>query len=969
MSVTTFEGLNPKILEGLKKLGIREPTPPQEKAIDPILSGKNILLVAPTASGKTEAALLPVFDIFLRTPKRLAGINILYITPLRALNRDMHERLVFWADHLDIDIQIRHGDTSQRDRRRQAAKPPQMLITTPETLQAILPSREMRRHLGAVRWVIVDEIHELAASKRGAQLTLGLERLERATSEPFQRIGLSATVGNPEEVARFLGGIHPVSVIEVEVDKAFRYSVEYPTPTDEDFDLSDELSTTPQAASRLRRIRDLVQKHRSTLIFVQGRGQAESLGHRLGKVDPLIEVHHGSLSMEQRHLVEDRFKSGESKGIVCTSTLQLGIDIGDVDLCIQYLSPRQVSTIIQRVGRSGHSLGRRSEGVLLAAYGEDALESMVAAEKARRGELEETEIHIKPLDVLAHQVVGLSLDEDEMGMDEVYSAVTRAHPFMGLKREEFKEFIKFLTAIGLIIRERDMLSRTKKGRRYYYVNLGMINDERRYPFVNVVTDRVIGTVGDEFWTLRARVGLNVILRGRVWRILQIDEDRGVLHVIPSDDPLGALPGWDGELIPVPKVVAEEVGDLREAIADEISRLGSKEKAVEALSRRLEADESTVKAAADEVEAHLSLGFPLPTKQRILLEAYDMYLVVHSTFGERVNRTLGCVFDAILSEHDLIYSWWNDPYRILIEAPRRLDKFDLENIGGWLFNLSEDEVEKHLREYMDARFPFGYKMKFIAERFGVIPRGKTLNSSSLENLYLRYRDTPIYEETLREAYQEKLDLDSAKRIMAGVAYGEIEVAKTLTKTPSPLARHILEKYADVAELMAPTYAIADQLEYMKKSLNSRTVQLVCMNCSEWSFRGRVRDLNEMHTCETCGSGLLAVLRKQQSPKTFITLMKRWSDGEPLSDDEREMLTYGRKTADMVLSYGRRAVVALMVYGIGPVTAYQVLSKMHKDDREFYGDLLKSKIQYMRTKPYWDGEEKRGKYSSTSRAKFM
>ena len=954
MSEAFFERLHPKITAGLDELGIREPTPPQKKALDPILSGENILLVAPTASGKTEAALLPIFDMFLRASHKSAGIGILYITPLRALNRDMHQRLVFWADHLGIDIQIRHGDTSQRTRRRQAMKPPQMLITTPETLQAILPSKEMRRHLSAVRRVIVDEIHELAASKRGAQLTLGLERLERTTGNPFQRIGLSATVGNPKEVAGFLGGVHPVSIIDVEVDRAYRYSIEYPTPKDEDFDLSDELSTTPHAASRLRRIRDLVHGHRSTLIFVQGRGQAESLGHRLGKIDPLIEVHHGSLSREQRHIIEDRFKSGELKGIVCTSTLQLGIDIGDVDLCIQYLSPRQVSTIIQRVGRSGHSLGRRSEGVLLAAYGEDALESMVTVMKARRGELEETEIHVEPLDVLAHQVVGLSLDEDEVVLDDAYKMVVQAHPFRGLESEEFHEFIRFLNSIGLIAVEGDVLRRTKKGRRYYYVNLGMINDERRYPFINVVTDRVIGTVGDEFWTLRARLGLNVILRGRVWKILNINEDRGILHVIPSDDPLGALPGWDGELIPVPKAVAEEVGDLRRTIADEMQRLGSKEKAVEALSLRLGADKATVKAAADEIEAHLSLGFPLPSNQRILLEAYDKYLVVHSTFGERVNRTLGCVFDAILSDHDLIYSWWNDPYRILIEAPRKLDKFDFENIEGWLFNISEDEVEERLREYMDARFPFGYKMKFIAERFGVIPRGKTLNSRSLENLYLRYKDTPIYRETLREAHQEKLDLASAKRIMVDIASGNVEVIKTLTKTQSPLAKHILEKYADVAELMAPTYAIADQLEYMKKSINSRTVKLVCMDCSEWSFKGRVRKLDEKPTCDKCGSQLLAVLRKQQSHEAFLTLMRRWRNGELISDDEREMLTYGRKTADMVLSYGRRAVVALMVYGIGPVTAYQVLSKMHRDEKEYYGDLLKAKVQYMRTKPYWDEE---------------
>ena len=949
---SVFAGLHMKIRKGLTELGIKVPTPPQKKAFSPIVSGENVLLIAPTASGKTEAALLPVFDAYLKASEKPEGVGILYITPLRALNRDIYRRLMFWAKALDIDIQVRHGDTAQRARRMQAKKPPQVLITTPETLQAILPTKAMRGHLEGVRWVIVDEIHELAASKRGSQLTLGLERLDMVTPKPHQRIGLSATVGNPAEVAAFLGGPHPVTVVKVEVDKSYGYSVEYPQPEDEDFDLSDEFSTTPQAASRMRRIRDLVKGKKSTLIFVQGRGQAETLGHRLGRMDPLIAVHHGSLSREQRHHVEDRFKAGELKGIVCTSTLQLGIDVGNVDLCIQYMSPRQVSTLIQRVGRSGHSLGRRSEGVMLAAFGEDALESIVAAERARRGDLEKTEMHQKPLDVLAHQVVGLTLDLEKVSEEDAYGAVTGAYPFRNLTRAEFGEVLGFLKAIGLISMGRGTLKRTGKGRMYYYENLGMINDERRYPFVNVVTDRVIGTVGDEFWTLRARVGLNVILRGRVWRILRIEEDRGVLHVMPSQDPLGALPGWDGELIPVPKDMAVEVGDMREAIASETRKLGSKDAAVEALSRRLRVDEGAVRAVADEVEEHLRRGFPLPTKDRILIEAYDKYLVIHSTFGERVNKTLGCVFDAVLSDHDLIYSWWNDAYRILVEAPRKIDRYDLEDIGGWLFNLSEEEVEARLREYIDARFPFGYKMKFIAERFGVIPKGKTLNSRSLENIYIQFRDTPIYRETLREAYQEKLDLESTNQIMNGVSSGEIEVVKTLTREPSPLARHILEKYADVDGMIAPSYDVEEQLEYMKKSIGARTVQLACMDCGGWSVRSRVRKLAERPTCGNCGSRLLAVLRRQQSPEAFLSLVEKWREGEHLGDDDREMLIYGRKTADMVLSYGRRAAVALMVHGIGPVTAYQVLSRMHQNEKEFYADLLKAKIQYMRTKPYWD-----------------
>ena len=345
--MNVFSLLHPRVREGLEVQSIVEPTPPQEKAIKPILDGEHVLLIAPTASGKTEAALLPILSR-LAAVKNGEGIRLVYITPLRALNRDMHRRFIYWADHLGLDIQIRHGDTSQKMRRRQASQPPDILITTPETLQAILPSK-MNQHLRNVDYVIVDEIHDLAASKRGAQLTIGLERLGRLNEAHLQRIGLSATVGNPEEVARFLGGSQPVTVLEVEVDKRYVYSVEFPQPDDEAFDHADDLNTTPQAASRLRRITDLVQASNSTLIFVQGRGQAETIGHRLKSLEPSIEVHHGSLSREQRHTVEDRFKAGDLKGIVCTSTLQLGIDVGEVDLTIQYLSPRQVSALIQQV--------------------------------------------------------------------------------------------------------------------------------------------------------------------------------------------------------------------------------------------------------------------------------------------------------------------------------------------------------------------------------------------------------------------------------------------------------------------------------------------------------------------------------------------------------------------------------------------------------------------------------------------
>jgi ATP-dependent Lhr-like helicase len=949
MQPSVFEILNPKIRSGLQELGISNPTPTQERAIPQILNGDNVLLIAPTASGKTEAALLPIFNKFLEK-KFDEGINIIYITPLRALNRDINKRMMFWADHLDVDVQIRHGDTSQRERRIQSRNPPQMLITTPETLQAILPTKSMRKHLSTVRWLIIDEIHDLASSKRGAQLTLGIERLKEISLDRVQRIGLSATVGNPKEVAQFLGGTEPVTILEVEVDKSYVYRVEYPLPTDLDFDLADELDTSPKAASRLNKISYLVNDQNSTLIFVQGRGQAEALGYKLKAVNKDIEVHHGSLGKEQRHRTEDKFKEGRLKAIVCTSTLQLGIDIGHVDLCIQYLSPRQASTLVQRVGRSGHEITRESKGIIIPAYGEDALESLITAKKARNKELETTIIHFKPLDVLTHQIVGITISHKKgLYQKEIFEIFRRAYPFKELTFEEFDDLTTFLSKIGLIIKEKDTIKSRNKARKYYFENLGMINDERRYPFINAITDEIIGTVGDEFWSLRARVGLNVILRGRVWRILQIDEERGVIHAIPSTDPLGALPGWDGELIPVSREVAEGAARLREKIAQ-----ASKNGSLPEMVKKLESNNYCLEEVIKETESHIRSSVPLPTSQNIILEVYDRYLIIHSTHGENYNRTLGAILDAALSEKELIYAWWNDPYRILIETPNKLNKQEVNQIMQIITSLTEEEAERLLMEFMEARFPFGYKMKFIAERFGVLPRGKIMGPDRIENLYYRFKDTPIYKETIREAYQEKLDLPGINELIKQIRNGTTNIIVKKVLEPSTLARHILEKYSDVEELMATEATISDQLQYMKKSIERRKVALACINCGEWNTRVRIRELSDTPTCENCGSKLLAMMKRKQDPIQFQSLLKKWMQGKELFGDEEDQLIHGRKTADMILSYGKKAVEALMVYGVGPITSYQVLSRMHRSEQDFYKDLLKAKIQYMKTRQYWNNK---------------
>jgi ATP-dependent Lhr-like helicase len=958
-----FNLLAKPVREALDALGFSEPTLPQVLAFPSILAGRNVLLIAPTGSGKTEAVLLPIFSNFIRQRDE-KGIAIIYITPLRALNRDMLKRLSFWASKLDISIEVRHGDTETKLRRRQAISPPNMLVTTPETLQAILPGLRMKQHLSHVKCVIVDEVHELASSKRGVQLAVALERLFEVAGKEFQRIGLSATVGNPDDVAKFVAGTdRDVQVVQAMLPKGYKYTVENPSPTDADYDLAGRLRTSPEAAARIRRIVELVDSHQSTLIFVNSRQNAEMLGYKfnqLGRAD--IAVHHGSLSREERAQVEDEFKAGVLKALVCTSTLELGIDIGSVDLVVQYLSPRQVSSLVQRVGRSGHRLDMLSEGIIVTAFPDDTLESVAAVKNAKESRLEPVLIHEEALDVLAHQIVGLLIDKGTMKIDESLAILRRAYPYRNLSEDAHSDVIYFLDSLNEVRFDEEgrVLRKARRTRKYYYENLSMIPDERRYPIVNVISDRKIGILGDEFMALHARVGLNMIVKGKVWRIVQIEEETSTVYVVPSEDPLAAIPGWDGEMIPLPFDLAQQTGLMRERLWQLLKETGDIEVAAEKAGRELATGKKDLLQAAKEVEEQVKQGAPLPTHRHIVVEAFDKYLIVHASFGEIVNRTLGGVFDTVLSDREVIVGWWNDGYRILIEARHRLTPQELESLSKAMFSLSDEEIAKAFNEYLEAKFPFSYKMRFVAQRFGALPRGKTMGPEREGQLVHQFGDTPIYDETLREALVEKVDVSKTKEIMNDIRNGKTKVSTIYrAEKPTPLAYHILEKFSDVSELMAPEQALLSNIEKMKRTIEARIASLLCMQCGEWDGQTRIRSLPELPECGKCRSRLLAPLYPGQDSNRMLELLKKRREGGELSEDELRELTHARRSADLVLSYGKKAITALEVKGVGPETASRILGKMHAKEDEFYMDLLKAKIQYLRTREYWDDKERQRK----------
>ncbi len=947
---TVLEELAPPIRAAMRELGIVEATPPQAEAIPHIMAGANVLLISPTGSGKTEAALLPVLHQLIQIPQRL-GISVVYITPLRALNRDLLKRLAQWSRRLNFTVEVRHGDTPQSERRKQSLHPPDLLVTTPETLQAILPAGRLRQSLQWVRWVIVDEVHQLAGDRRGVQLTVGLERLRQITKTDFQRIGLSATVGNPDEVGAFLAGSsRKISVIRVEPPKATEFQVEMPKPILADDSLAKKLYTSPEAAARLQRLSDLVSAHVSSLIFVNARTTAEFLGSRLNSLRQDIGVHHGSLPKEERMRVEEAFKSGALKGLVCTSTLELGIDIGSVDSVLQYMSSRQVSALVQRVGRSGHALHRTSEGTVIAVSAEDALESIACVEHARKKRLEPIMVHDGALDVLAHQTCGILLDsESPVTIARLLDLVKAANPYRNLGEDGLLKILRFLEKLQILRIEGESLHRTRRTRQYYFENLSMIPDERCYPVIDLATGQKVGILGEEFVVLRGHKGTHFIVKGRVWNIEEHSQD-GFIYVTPIEDPTAAIPGWDGEILPLPYELAQETARIRGLVSAQLAE-GSKSSTVKSLREKHPIDGYGAEKIVEEIDLQRSLGAPVPDEKTILVEGFDRFLILHMPFGDRVNHTFSELFEELMMREGIVRFWWSDGYRILYELNINTQDLNLDQLAEKLFKLKEEIYEGAFNSVLHRHFPWGLYLKRVAERFGALRRGLFLYADAMKELVLRFRLTPIYEETLREAKMLHIDMDRAWQILRDVGSGEIRLVTLKTRDkPSPLAYHLLYRHVDVPELIAPENVTADNAERMKLSLANESVNLLCFECHHLHEMLRVGELQEQTKCVKCGSGLLGVVF--YSAGYIQSLLVRRGDSEKLTKEEAESLSRTRRSADLVLSYGKRAVIAQSVYGIGPQTAARILAKMHDSDEEFYRDLLDSKLKFIQTRRFWD-----------------
>ena len=839
-----------------------EPTTAQAGAWEAISHGRHALVVAPTGSGKTLSAFLWSLDqlVTREQPPKAERCRVLYVSPLKALAVDVERNLRaplagirHTAERLgeklpDVTVGLRSGDTSAADRRKLTTAPPDVLITTPESLFLMLTS-QARETLLSVETVIVDEVHAVAGTKRGAHLALSLERLDHLLPRPAQRIGLSATVRPTEEVARFLGGQAPVEIVSPPSEKAWDLTVVVPVEdmtAPEDYDDSAD-EGDPGSADRAQsiwphveeQVADLVEAHRSTIVFANSRRLAERLTSRLneiaaeragvelddespppaeimaqsgrseGAAPVMAKAHHGSVSKEQRALIEDDLKRGRLPAVVATSSLELGIDMGAVDLVVQIESPPSVASALQRVGRAGHQVGETSRGVLFPKHRGDLAQTAVAVQRMRDGAIESLRVPTNPLDVLAQQVVAMCA-LDAWDVDELFALVRRSAAFTTLPRSAYDATVDLLAGRYpsdefAELRPRlvwDRVNGELTGRpgaqRLAVTSGGTIPDRGLFGvfLVGEGTGRRVGEL-DEEMVYESRVGDVFTLGTTSWRIEDITHDR--VLVSPAPGIPGRLPFWKGDSLGRPAELGEAVG----AFTRELSAMTERKAVAEARSHGLDdyAATNLVRYLHEQVEATRTL----PSDVSVLVERFrdelgDWRLVVHSPYGTPVHAPWALAINARLRERFGI-----DGQAVASDdgIVVRVPDTEAEPPTGEVIAFDPEEIEEIVTAEVGGSALFASRFRECAARALLLPRRdpgrrsplwqQRQRSAQLLEVASKYPSFPIVLEAVRECLQDVYDLPGLVGLMKRVDTREVSIVDVATTQPSPYARTLLFGY--------------------------------------------------------------------------------------------------------------------------------------------------------------------------------
>ena len=801
------------------------PTPPQLLGWPAIASREHVLIQAPTGSGKTLTAFLSAIDRLNDSPG--GGLRVLYVSPLKALNYDIERNLRGPLAGLEsrLRVGVRTGDTGSRERRLLVKEPPDILITTPESLYLMLTSAA-RETLRAVDTLILDEVHAIAGTKRGAHLALSVERLERLAAQPPQRIGLSATQRPLAEIGRFVSGNRPIQLVDAGTTKELDLQVVVPVDDLRELDSTGALSHPVPADGQVMdagtehggqsiwpsmypELLRLVEAHRSTILFVNNRRLAERLALRLNELAEreVARAHHGSLAREQRVLIEEDLKAGRIPCLVATSSLELGIDMGAVDLVIQVESPKSVARGLQRVGRAGHELHAVSKGRIFPKFRADLLESAVVARAMRAGEIEETQIPRNPLDVLAQQIVAIAADE-EIAVADLLELVRGAYPFAGLSRPQLENVLDMLAGRYpsdefAELRPRVVWDRTggtirarEGARRLAVTNAGTIPDRGLFGVFLVGDGGRVGEL-DEEMVYEARAGQTFLLGASTWRIEEITRDR--VLVSPAPGLPGAVPFWKGEGVGRPYELGEKIG----AASRQLAALGD-----DAMIGRLRDDYLLDDRAARNLlvflrEQETATG-ALPSDRTVVVERFrdeigDWRVCILTPFGARVHAPWAMAIAARLRESiglDVQSIWSDDGIAL------HLPEADVAPTGAELL-LDPAEVENLVVGEVGETALFGARFRENAARSLLIPRRRPgqrtplwqqrLKAQSLLQVARKYGSFPVVLETYRECLQDVFDLPALRTLLTGLQTRRIDLVDVETAGASPYSASLLFDY--------------------------------------------------------------------------------------------------------------------------------------------------------------------------------
>ena len=798
--MSSLEPFSPAVRTWFEQTFAR-PTPAQELGWPAIASGRHVVVQAPTGSGKTLAAFLWALD----RARPGGGTQVLYVSPLKALNYDVERNLrgPLAGIGSELAVAVRTGDTPARERAAMLRNPPDILITTPESLFLMLTS-QARETLRTVEVVIVDEVHAVAGTKRGAHLALSLERLERLTGGPLQRIGLSATQRPLEEIGRFVSGGRPVELVDA--GRAKELDLRVVVPLEDMREPGEGGSIWPSIYPALL---ELVREHRTTIVFVNNRRLAERLALRLNDLaeEEIARAHHGSLAREQRIEVEELLKKGTIPCLVATSSLELGIDMGAVDLVVQVESPKSVARGLQRVGRAGHRLDEPSKGRIFPKFRADLLESAVVAGRMKEGLIEETRVPRNPLDVLAQQIVGICAQE-EIAVDELHDLVRRAWPFRDLTRQQLENVLDMLAGrypseefaelrpritwdrVGGLLRGRE------GARRLAVTNAGTIPDRGLFGVHLVDGGGRVGEL-DEEMVYEARAGQTFLLGASTWRIEEITRDR--VLVSPAPGVPGLVPFWKGEGVGRPYELGEAIGRTgRELVALD------DEAAVARLTTAHDLDE---RAAANLLtflrEQEQATGV-LPSDRTVVVERFrdeigDWRLCILTPFGARVHAPWALALAARLRESlglEANFIWSDDG--VALHLP---DADSPPPLGDVL--VPPDELEELVVAELGGTALFGARFRENAARALLIPRRRPgqrtplwqqrLKAQGLLQVARRYPDFPVVLETYRECLQDVFDLPALGGLLRALEQRRVDLVEVETPSASPFASSLLFDY--------------------------------------------------------------------------------------------------------------------------------------------------------------------------------